>query len=353
MDQETLELEPGGFGRARYYISTPFWARAQFSPVRGRYTPRPLIIEQSGPPGAWPWTSPAGFRPTPARPWALAVRADLTVTFGLVKLGLALDSGDYVGELACVDISIRPWLWIADLGLNAGLLQEAGGGHAEPDRPAGGHKGTFGHLLVVGGSPGKSGAVCLAAMGGLKAGAGLVTAGLPAGLNQTAEIKLTAAMSQPLPETTEGGLAAAGLGVLLDIWRQRMQAVVLGPGLSIPWPKALNWPGSYGQARRALGGGRGRTERPGRSCGAIKLGPLHRNRWCSRPIPARRHAFWAVSVPDILADRAGAARALASLSRGRGGAQGRAHRHRRAGLGDMGEPHRQCPSGLRRQRATC
>jgi NAD(P)H-hydrate epimerase len=159
-----------------------------------------------------------------------AVAADWTATFGLVKLGLALEPGELVGELTCVDISIPPGV-AAGLGARAGLLAGEEAAALLNPRPAGAHKGSFGHLVVCGGSPGKSGAVCLAATGGLRAGAGLVTAALPAGLNPVAEVKLTAAMTWPLPETSEGSLAAGAKAGLEELCG-RAAAVVLGPGLT-------------------------------------------------------------------------------------------------------------------------
>ena len=69
-----------------------------------------------------------------------------------------------------------------------------------PPRSFGSHKGTFGHLLVLAGSEGKTGAAALASVGGLRAGAGLVTLGIAASLNDILEAKLTEAMTLPLPQ---------------------------------------------------------------------------------------------------------------------------------------------------------
>ncbi|MCF8123963.1 MAG: NAD(P)H-hydrate dehydratase, partial [Desulfarculaceae bacterium] len=132
-------------------------------------------------------------------------------------------------ELFLVDISIPPAVEMG-LEVECHLLEAELVAALINPRPAGAHKGSFGHLLVVGGSPGKSGAPCLAAMGGLRAGAGLVTACLPAGLGPVAEVKLTAAMSQPLAESAHGGLALEALPTVLELMQSR-QALVLGPGL--------------------------------------------------------------------------------------------------------------------------
>lgn len=198
------------------------------SPVRGRYGAAIELLNELGRP-VLAVDIPSGLSADTGQPLGLAVMANWTATFGLVKQGLLLDAGEYVGELTLVDISIPPKV-VDSLGaMTFGLGAELASVMLNP-RSLDAHKGTFGHLLVVGGSPGKSGAPCLAAMGGQRAGAGLVTVALPQGLNPVAETKLTAAMSQPLPETSEGSLSMAALPVLLDLAAER-SALVLGPGL--------------------------------------------------------------------------------------------------------------------------
>lgn len=64
------------------------------------------------------------------------------------------------------------------------------------------HKGDYGYVFVLGGSPGLTGAVCLCAQAALRAGAGLVRIGIPKSLNDIFEIKLTEAMSLALEETS-------------------------------------------------------------------------------------------------------------------------------------------------------
>jgi hydroxyethylthiazole kinase-like uncharacterized protein yjeF len=198
------------------------------SPVRGRYGAAIELLNDLGR-AVLAVDIPSGLSADTGQPLGLAVMADWTATFGLLKQGLALDAGEYVGELTLVDISIPPRV-VESLGsMTYGLSADLASVMLNT-RPLDGHKGSFGHLLIVGGSLGKSGAPCLAASGGLRAGAGLVTVGLPQGLNLVAEQKLTAAMSQPLPETSEGSLSAEALPVLLDMAAER-SAMVLGPGL--------------------------------------------------------------------------------------------------------------------------
>ncbi len=198
------------------------------SPVKGRYAAAIELLNSLGRP-ILAVDIPSGLSADTGRPLGLAVMADWTATFGLLKQGLMLEAGEYVGELNLVDISIPPRV-VESLGAMAYLLEPELIAAMLNPRPDDAHKGSFGHLLIVGGSLGKSGAPCLAAIGGQRAGAGLITVALPQGLNQVAEVKLTAAMSQPLPETSEGSLAKAALPVLLDMSAER-GALVLGPGL--------------------------------------------------------------------------------------------------------------------------
>lgn len=93
------------------------------------------------------------------------------------------------------------------------------------------HKGDYGHVLVVGGSVGLTGAVCLAAQSALRAGAGLVTVGVPRSLNSIFEIKLTEAMSLPLAETAEGSLSVTAHKKMKEFWG-KTDVMVCGCGAS-------------------------------------------------------------------------------------------------------------------------
>ncbi|MDJ0789164.1 MAG: NAD(P)H-hydrate dehydratase [Myxococcota bacterium] len=158
-----------------------------------------------------------------------AVDADVTVTIGLPKLGLALEPGrGQAGRIRVARIGIDDEA--PGITAPARLLTRAGVGAALPLRPAHGHKGTFGHVLVLAGSVGKTGAAALAARGAARTGGGLVTVGCPASLNPILEAKLTEPMTVPLPETAGQTLAASGRDEILELAAAR-DAVVLGPGI--------------------------------------------------------------------------------------------------------------------------
>jgi len=100
-----------------------------------------------------------------------------------------------------------------------------------PHRPPDAHKGVFGHLFIVAGSPGFTGAATLACEGALRSGVGLVTVGLPESLNPIMEVKVTEAMTLALPETAQHTLSLAAVEPALN-FSERCSAAALGPGIS-------------------------------------------------------------------------------------------------------------------------
>ena len=92
------------------------------------------------------------------------------------------------------------------------------------------HKGDYGRVLVVAGSVGMTGAACLCSQAALRAGAGLVTLGIPESLNTILEAKLTCVMTRPLPETDTRTLANEAKQPILDM-SEDFDVVAIGPGL--------------------------------------------------------------------------------------------------------------------------
>src|SRR5436190_5117314 len=120
-----------------------------------------------------------------------AVRADLTVTFGMPKRGhLLYPARAFVGVLQVVDIGIDPRA-IAASDLKVTVPDAAEMAALVPTRDPRAHKTSAGRVLVVGGSIGLTGAVALAARAALRTGAGYVQAAVPASLNDVLEVKLT------------------------------------------------------------------------------------------------------------------------------------------------------------------
>jgi len=93
------------------------------------------------------------------------------------------------------------------------------------------HKGTYGHLLVLSGSMGKTGAAVMAGEAALKSGAGLVTVGTPRSCQPAVAREMAELMTEPLAETPVWSLAEEALDRILEL-AEGKDAVLIGPGLS-------------------------------------------------------------------------------------------------------------------------
>jgi NAD(P)H-hydrate epimerase len=176
-----------------------------------------------------------------------------------------------------------------------------------PRRPRNAHKGTFGHVLVIAGSRGKTGAALLATEGAGRAGAGLVTTASAALLQPTLEGHVREAMTAALPDGRDG-TAALGDGVALLRLLDGRDAVVCGPGLGV------------NPDTRTLVGTIVRTARPplvldadGLNCVAgtgilrERLGPT-----VLTPHPGEMGRLLEVTTAEVQADRLRVARQLAT-----------------------------------------
>jgi NAD(P)H-hydrate epimerase len=138
-------------------------------------------------------------------------RADFTVTFTAPKIAHTMPPNcGHVGEWTVAAIGSSPGFY-ADVRLS--LLTPVMFPRVLAQRPPWGHKGTFGHVLVVGGSPGKTGAPAMTGLAALRAGAGLVTVASES-IGECAPELMTASL--------EDGLAALAKGKTV---------VAIGPGL--------------------------------------------------------------------------------------------------------------------------
>jgi NAD(P)H-hydrate epimerase len=158
-----------------------------------------------------------------------SVRAALTVTFAAPKYGHLLPPAcDRVGRLIVADIGIpRSFLSNASVW----LLEPADAGSAWGTREPGSHKGSYGHVLVIAGSTGKTGAAVLTGTAALRAGAGLVTVATPAPALPLVAGARAELMTEPLPAGPTGAVNAEAVERALALAASR-DAVVLGPGLS-------------------------------------------------------------------------------------------------------------------------
>ena len=162
----------------------------------------------------------------PARCSARRFDAELTITFHAAKPGLWIAPGkDHAGEVEVVPIGIGADAPVVPrLGLiDAAVLDQV------PRRGRESTKFAAGAVLVCGGSLGLTGAPCLASESAQRAGAGYVTALIPASLNLVFEQRLLEAMSVPLPDE-DGALQPGGLDEILTRC-ERAGALALGPGI--------------------------------------------------------------------------------------------------------------------------
>ena len=162
------------------------------------------------------------------------VVADYTVTFTAPKPGLLLGAGPgHVGELL-----------VRHIGSPYDLIDEIGKGNlrwsepaefarfANPRKPEG-HKGDYGHALIVAGSVGKTGAAVLASWAALRAGAGLVTVATPEPALPTVAAHTPEVMTEPLAATRAGAISEHSLeGDLFATLLKGKRALAIGPGLT-------------------------------------------------------------------------------------------------------------------------
>jgi hydroxyethylthiazole kinase-like uncharacterized protein yjeF len=155
-----------------------------------------------------------------------AVGADVTVTFHAPKIGHWIAPGKHhAGELR-----------VAPIGIPDGAPVEATAGligtrvlELAPHRAAGSTKFSSGQVVIVGGSRGLTGAVCLSALGAIRSGAGYATVAVPADLESIFEVKLTEVMSVGCA-SREGRLRPAASEQILGA-TERAACVVLGSGM--------------------------------------------------------------------------------------------------------------------------
>jgi NAD(P)H-hydrate epimerase len=169
---------------------------------------------------------PSGMAADSGESPGVFARADYTVTFTAPKLAHVLPPNcDQVGALAVGTIGSPESLY-EDVWLS--LIEPTMFGPLLAPRPRAGHKGTFGHVLIVAGSRGKTGAAAMSGLGALRAGAGLVTVASAA--SAIAEIASHAPelMTEPLAETPMGSIA---LNADLEKLAEGKTVVAMGPGL--------------------------------------------------------------------------------------------------------------------------
>ncbi len=199
---------------------------------------------------------PSGLSADLAHPVGPHIAASLTVTFALPKLAHVLPPAcQAAGKLEIVDIgipekavqafqafqavqtvqafqAIQTVQTVHEENIQLEMIEPESIRHCWPPRSPESHKGTYGHLLVLAGSIGKTGAAYLTSQAAARVGAGLVTLGIPESLNAIMEMKLTEVMTYPLPETGEKTFSAQAITAIEEML-PRMSALAFGPGVGV------------------------------------------------------------------------------------------------------------------------
>ena len=174
---------------------------------------------------------PSGIDGNTGKVLGTAVRAQHTFTYAYPKLGQVMSPGsEYTGRLTVIDISIPPFVetkvgydgQITDGEVIRGFLKK---------RESSSHKGSFGHVVVIAGSPGKTGAAHMASLAALKIGAGLVTLIIPETLNPILETKTTEIMTFPVRDDRKGFFVPESFDDIASFARDK-DVIIMGPGLS-------------------------------------------------------------------------------------------------------------------------
>ena len=175
---------------------------------------------------------PSGLDASRAEPIGPHLEAQLTVTFAAPKLAHVFSpAADAAGKVVVTDLGIPSYL-VEDAPGSLHLLLGGELAACLAPRSPRAHKGDFGHALLVAGSPGKAGAVILAARATVRGGAGLVTAAVPEPILGVVDGGSLESMTLALPAGSDGGLGAGADDAVLAAAAGK-RAVALGPGLGL------------------------------------------------------------------------------------------------------------------------
>lgn len=176
---------------------------------------------------------PSGISSDTGQIMGNAVKADYTVTFGLPKRGHFLYPGaEYTGRLFVENIGFPAELLNSD-NLRVELPEKDNLSALVPEREKNSYKGNYGHVLLVAGSKGKTGAAIIAAKACLRAGAGLVTIGVPESLAGIFQARVTEEMTLVLPDRGDGTLSKKALDGIFGYLEKTAGILAIGPGIGV------------------------------------------------------------------------------------------------------------------------
>ncbi len=176
---------------------------------------------------------PSGLPSDTGGPLGESVRADATVTFTAPKRGQVFAPNcSRVGRLAVAPIGTPDTLLEGDPDLWLNLTVSRDFSRLPLVRDAAAHKGDFGHVLLVAGSRGKTGAAALSGKAALRMGAGLTTVATAASSLPVVASIVPEIMTEPLPETESGSISNRALdyGCFAKLLEGKT-VLAVGPGL--------------------------------------------------------------------------------------------------------------------------
>jgi len=179
---------------------------------------------------------PSGLDADTGKVEGACVKATLTVTFALPKVGLMVYPGaEYVGELVVADVGMPRQVMAADdLLVSATQAADVAGWLPRRINGRDSNKGQFGHVTVFAGSAGFVGAPCLTAEAAARTGAGLVTLAVPEGIQNALMARVSpVVMTRGLAQTAMGAFARGAVEAALEL-AGKGTAAALGPGLGGP-----------------------------------------------------------------------------------------------------------------------
>ena len=173
---------------------------------------------------------PSGLSADTGMPQGIAVRAEVTVTFGLPKRGLVLGEGPaHVGRVEVVDIGL-PAEEVAKLAADLELIEPSLFAAHFAKRDPKSHKGDYGHVAVFAGSRGHLGAGYLACLAALRAGAGLATYALPEKAFAKFDARYPEIMCDAIPDNGTAAFHPEGLAAALAAAGTKT-ALAIGPAV--------------------------------------------------------------------------------------------------------------------------
>ncbi len=259
---------------------------------------------------------PSGLAADSPHPIGTHVIADLTVSFTAPKIANILTPAKHAnGKLHVVNIG-SPTILIRTTEHHRATLYQVTADDVDdylnrtrrsPDT----HKGQVGHVLLIAGSRGKTGAAALAGEGVLRAGAGLLTIACPAGAQALLVSQcMPEAMTLGLPDDTQGELTEEGVRAALTAANEHTVCAI-GPGLGTgaATRRLVQWIVEAGTSPTVLDADALNCLSPWQTGRGTPARPL-----ILTPHPGEMARLMGTSVADVLADRIGAARRLATTN---------------------------------------